>query len=512
MKKKGLAISTMISTVGSVATRLIGMWMMIYISNKIGPEGVGLYQLAMTIYSMAYMIASAGIITSVSKLVAEEISRGWGYRARKVMNTFFMIGTIASITIAGAVYVYAEQISMYVIKDPRIIMGLRILAISIPFMTISACFKGYFYAVKKVGKPASSEVFEQIVKLILVIGFLKVFAPKGVGYACAAIGLGITLGEIISFTYMLILYLFDKDRKVDRGIRQGEEQSVLFKILKVLLPISLTAYLGAVFMLLENTLIPAGLRKSGLTPEEAMSMYGMIKGMVFPILFFPTALLSACSTILTPEIARAKSLRYNERILITSGRMIHFTMILAMFVVSIFSNYGKELGLLIYNNIQVGKLLEILVLMTPFMYMEMVIDGILKGLGEQNSCLRYRIIDSIIRVALIYWLIPAKGMAAFVGITLISNVLTSALNLKRLVQVTDIRIELSKWIMYPALSATAAGMVSKVFVLYMVPANTELLMKIMLGIGLATCLYGIFLFWIQSLTKEDLAVMNLNRR
>ncbi|MEG0013086.1 MAG: polysaccharide biosynthesis C-terminal domain-containing protein [Cellulosilyticaceae bacterium] len=511
MKKQGLAISTMTSTIGSVMTRLLGMWAMIYISNKIGPEGMGLYHLTTTIYSMAYMIASAGIITSVSRLVAEELSRGWGYRARKTMNIFFVLGIVVSTIISGVVFVYAESISMFVIKDARTVLGLRVLSLSIPFMTVSACFKGYFYAVKKVVKPASADVLEQIAKLLLITYFLQKFAPRGIDYACGAIGLGITIGEMISFTYMFVLYLLDKERKMDKGVRVSEE-GILFKILKVLLPISVTAYLGSVFMLLENTLIPEGLRRSGLSAEAAMSMYGMIKGMVYPILFFPTALLSACSTILTPEIARARSLKYQERIEITSGRMIHFTMILAMFVVGVFSNYGQELGLLIYDNAQVGKLLEILVLMTPFMYMEIVVDGILKGLGEQNSCLRYRIIDSIFRVALIYWLIPMEGVSAFIGITLISNVLTSVLNLRRLIKVTEIRVNVNKWISYPALSGIAAGMVSKVFVLYMIPRTLDLFARVMIGIGVASCLYGVFLFWIESLTREDLSVMSISRR
>ena len=76
MKKQGLAMSAYISTIGSVATKTLGMISTVYISNRIGAEGVGLYQLAMTIYMMAYTIASAGMSTSVSKLVAEELGKG----------------------------------------------------------------------------------------------------------------------------------------------------------------------------------------------------------------------------------------------------------------------------------------------------------------------------------------------------------------------------------------------------------------------------------------------------
>lgn len=515
MNKQGLAANTVIGTIGSVTTRLLGMWAMIFISNKIGAEGVGLYQLTMTIYSMAFMIASAGISTSVSKLVAEEIGRGWGYRAKKVMNTFFVISIIMSTVIAGSVFIYAEPISLRVISDARTMMGLKILALSIPFMTLSSCFKGYFYAVKKVYKPASSDVIEQIIKLVLIIELLQRVGDQGLAYGCAAIGVGMTLGEILSFTYMFLLYTFDKDRrvnKVKRASHTSEQSPILPKIVKVLLPITLTAYLGAVFMLLENVLIPVGFRKAGLASGDSMAMYGMIKGMVFPILFFPTALLSACSTVLTPEIARAQSLRYKERVEVTSGRMIHFTMILAMIVVCIFCNYGKELGILIYNNEQVGTLLAILVIITPFMYMEIVVDGILKGLGEQNSCLKYRIIDSILRVALIYWVIPIKGVEAFIAITIGSNILTSILNLNRLVHVIDIKLQFTKWIFYPALSAIAAGMISKVCILYLIPKTLGLWLRVGVGIGITGVLYIVFLFLLESITMDDLSVISINKR
>lgn len=512
MKKQGLAMSAYISTAGSVATKTLGMISTIYISNRIGAEGVGLYHLATTIYMMAYMIASAGMSTSVSKLVAEEIGRGNSKGIKKVMNIFFMISIAASVTIAGLVFINAPFIGNHVIKDSRTILGLRVLALSVPFMTVSSCLKGYFYAIKKMIKPVSSDVLEQIVKVLLVIVFLQRWGTDNLVYACAAIGLAMTLGEVFSFSYMLFLYRTDPDRKMYKAgkIKGGIE--VFGRIIRILLPITLTAYLSSIITLLQNILIPMGFRKSGLTAMESMSMYGMIEGMVLPILFFPVALLTASSTVLTPEIARAQARNMKGRIESLSGRTIHLIMVLAMIVVSVFCNFGEELGLLIYNNRQVGHLLQLFVFITPFMYIEIVIDGILKGLGEQNSCLIYRIIESILSVVLIYYLVPIKGVAAFIALNIGINILTASLKLKRLIKVTDIKVKVTKWFLYPALAAAASGMTAKVIVLYLLPHRTSLLTQITLGVAIAINMYYIALHLLENLTHEDLAVLDIRRK
>lgn len=512
MKKQGLIEGTIISTAGSLATRTLGMFATIFICNRMGAEGVGVYQLMMTIYMLAYMVASAGIITAVSKLIAEEISRGWGRRAKQIMRTFFMIGIILSVSMTVILYVYAKPISIYMLRDSRSILGLKILAFSIPFMTISACFKGYFYAVNKVIKPASAEVFEQIIKLILIMVLLSAWADHGVGYGCAAIGLGMTLGEILSFAYLWILYLGDRTLNQDRRIQGIDTNSPLIAILKVLMPLALAAYIGGALTLLENILIPYGLKESGMDNNMALSTYGMIKGMVMPLIYFPTAFLSAGATILIPEIAKAKSLKWDKRVESLASRVIHFTMILAMFITSIFLVYGKEIGILIYHDTQVGHMLQVVVLMIPFLYLEIIMDGLLKGLGEQNSCLRYRIIDSVLRVGLMAWLIPIKGLPAFIAVSMLVSILTAGLMVARLVKVTQLRINRSKWIGYPVVSALAAALTSRVIVKYLYPTTLEFVTKIVGGIGMALIMYWLFLVLLESITQEDLALFRRKNR
>jgi len=503
LKSQGLIANTVILTIASFITRIIGMISIVYISNILGPEGMGLYQLIVSIYIMAVIFASAGISVSVSKLVAEELSQNNAYNVKKIMTTIFVFAASLSCTICFILFTYAPFIATFFIKDTRAILGLKMLSLSIPFMALSSCFKGYFYAVKTVLKPASADILEQFVKLGLIVFLVNLWSPRGLIYAYAAIGVAMTIGEMVSWSYMLAFYIGDRRKYKLVQKPSKNSKNILFRILSVGLPVAAIAYIGSIFMSAENLLIPIGLKKFGTSPEISMSLYGMVKGMVLPILFFPAAFLTAFSTTLVPEIARANILRHHKRVRYTTHRVLHFTFILSILVVSLFINYSSEIGLVIYKNEEIGPILKTLAFIVPFMYIEVVCDGILKGLGEQISCLRYSIIDSIFRISTIYFLIPVKGISAFLGIMMISNVLTCTLNFNRLLDKTHIEIELSKWILKPILTATAASLFSKLLINHLILFPLALLPKLLLGTGLTVTLYILFLFLVQCLTPFD---------
>ena len=76
MKVRQFFINTVILTAGSLLLRLIGIGFSAWISRKIGPEGMGLFQLIFTVYNLASTLATSGIYLAVTRLVAEEIGKG----------------------------------------------------------------------------------------------------------------------------------------------------------------------------------------------------------------------------------------------------------------------------------------------------------------------------------------------------------------------------------------------------------------------------------------------------
>jgi hypothetical protein len=169
-------------------------------------------------------------------------------------------------------------------------------------------------------------------------------------------------------------------------------------------------------------------------------------------------------------------------------------------------SYGHQLIAQAFGG-EVGyhpKGIEIGTVIAPFIYIEMVSDGILKGLGEQMSCLKYSMVDSIFRISMIYFIIPYKGLTAFIGIMIVSNIITSLLNFNKLIQVTNIKIEVSKWILKPFIAALATTLLSKTMYRYLFFSGGYQTQGVIFSIAIAMMLYATFLVLIESISTEDI--------
>ena len=98
-----------------------------------------------------------------------------------------------------------------------------------------------------------------------------------------------------------------------------------------------------------------------------------------------------------------------------------------------------------------GEYIRVLGLVAPFMYLESMVDGILKGLGEQLATFRYSLLDSALRILGIVVLLPRYGIWAFLGIMAASNLLTFALNTRRMLRRARMRPGWWSWFVRPAL-------------------------------------------------------------
>ena len=505
MKEQNLLVSTLLLTATSFFTRTIGMISSIYLSRILGSEGMGIYELVMSIYMTAVILASAGLCVTISRMIAEALGQGNEHHISHIMKVAFTFGLTTSFTACLLLFTFAPKLSQFFIHDTRATLGLRLLSFSIPFMTCSSCLKGYFYATKKTIFPASADIIEQIIKVILLICLTRVYASSSMTYTYGAIGMGLTIGEMVSWSYMLSLFfIVQKHRKSTSGTLPNKKELFL-KLISILLPIACISYLSCILLSVENTLIPSGLKQYSGDYSESISVFGMIKGMVIPILFFPSAFLTAFSTTLIPEIAKANVLKLEKRVTYTTSRVLQLTFILSIFVVSTLINYGNELGFVLYKSAEIGPLLQTLSLIVPFIYVETIADGILKGLNQQVSCLKYSIFDSIIRVVLIYFLLPIKGVNAFIGITMLSCIFTSTLNFNKLLETTHLKLKPINWLLKPAVAATFSSCYSRLIISRLLRYSVGLTTKVYLGIALSIALYIPLLFLVETLSVDDLS-------
>jgi stage V sporulation protein B len=504
MKHETLAGSTIILTIASFITRSIGMLAIIFISQLLGTEGMGIYHLMMSCFTVGVVFASSGISVAVSKLIAEYVAqKKYEYISRIMTTAFLLVGGLSFLVVV-IFYFLTPSLAQYFIRDIRVIWGFHTLSLSIPFMAISSCFKGYFYATKQTRFPAGADIIEQIIKLAAVVMLLKLWLPYGINYGFLGVGIGMTLGEITSCSIMAFCYIYDHKRYQILSRQKPVKRYLFLQVISIALPIALVAYISSLLVSVENILIPKGLEKFGSSTSQSLSLYGMIKGMIVPILFFPAAFLTAFSNTLTPEIAKANVLTQKKRVRETTTRVLRFTFFLSLLVAAIFFQYADWLGKALYQDSSIGPYLRILCLLVPFMYVEVVSDSILKGLGQQISCLKYSLLDSVFRILTIYFFLPVKGIVAFITIIMFSGILTSFLHFTRLITVTQLTPSWSDWIGKPLVAALFSTEISYILWHPLLVRPSTLLLGLIVAIIFIILFYILLLFILGCITLEDL--------
>lgn len=444
-----------ILTATGLLLRVAGMFFRIYIAGKIGAGGMGLYQLLYSVYALAITLATAGVSVVATRITAGLLAQNKTAELRSAGVRLIALGGILGLLSALALYNLAELAAVYWLRDIRAAQPLRILAPSLPFMAASAALRGIFMAQRKVTHNAKAQIYEQVIRIALVVSVLSTVNPEDMEACCCAVVLGNTVSEAMSWCYMQWCY-----RRETRALPQKKtDLAKPSRLLQLLVPIAASQYVTSILRTLENILVPNCLAIFLLSRETALEQYGALKGMAMPLLFFPFSFIGTLATLLLPEITEAYEKRNQKTLQHLVHRVITITLMISILAGTLYAVLAYDFGELFYHDSTVGFYIRILGPLTPFMYMESMVDGILKGLDQQVATFRYTVADSMIRIVLISLLLPRFGMQGFLFVMLVSNLFTSLLNLNRMLLVTEMQFDWMEWLIKPV-SAGVCGSIA----------------------------------------------------
>lgn len=438
--------NAIIITLSSLLIRSISTIFGVYISNRIGTEMLGIFQLVMSVYFLFITIATSGINLTATRLVSEELAKNNSAGAKKAIKQSllfsFIVGAIAAlILIFSASYISYNWLHNKVSSKP-----FYYIAIALPLISMSSAINGYFTAVRKVGKTATSQILENIIKIIATIYMLNIFLPRGFEYACLALIIGDFISEVFSFAHIYITYIIDTKKYIGKS-----EKSYIKPILKITVPVAITSYIRSGLSTLKQMLIPVKLEQANMSCNQALSIYGIINGMVFPILMFPSVLINAFSSLLVPEVATfyaKKDLNKINKIITIVFKVVTMFSILVM---GIFLIYSEQISSAIYENTEVGKYLVILAPLIILMYLDNIIDSILKGIDKQVGVMLCNVLDLIVTISFICILLPVQGTKGYICIIYISEILNFTISFIQLKKATKFKIEIFEWVIKPAI-------------------------------------------------------------
>lgn len=495
MGRKKFFLNAVILTGTSLLLRLLGMVLRVYVAGQIGSQGMGLYQLVTSVYSLAVTVASSGMNVAVTRLVAARPGA-----APAILRKSILISGALGCGAAAVLYFTAPWIGTNWLSDARTVAPLRVLPLALPCIAVCSCLSGYFLARRVVIKTSVAQVTEQVTRIAATVFLLSMLFPLDLEKACVALAAGTCLSELVSCLFHFVLYAIEKKKKCP------QPKGVTKALLRIATPLALTSWLRSALATLENLLIPRGFKAYGGTGDQAIAQYGALKGMTMPILFFPAAFLSAISRLLIPEITEAAAKHQVERMSSAVSRTIHLTLCASVFFGTVFLTFPAEISQAVYRTDEAAYLMWVFAPLVPFMYLETMSDGLLKGLNQQVFSLRYNLFDSLVRISLIWFLLPVLGMRGYIIVLYCSNMFCCFLSAGRLISVVKLRVRPVDWVVKPVLAGVAACVCG-----HLLTKGQSALWACVLGIPVAAALYLLLLWVTKAVTKEDLSIFRRRR-
>ena len=439
----------------SIIMRTVAVSFNVYISNKLGAEGMGLLSLIMSVYGFAVTFACSGINLAVVRLVAENTDASDG-AMKKIMRACITYSLIFGLSAFVILFAASDAIGARVLGDAKTIPSLRMIAVSLPFISLTSALGGYFNGVRRVYKNAVAQVLEQSAKVALCTFGLIALAPAGLEYGCLAVVGGGAIAELISFAVALTLFLHDRAHNFEKGKCAADvierQKSKIRGVFAIAFPVAVSAYARSGLITAEHLAIPWGLKKSGSSPEKALASYGILHGMVTPVILFPSAVLSSFAALLIPEIAEFRARGDLDGIRRIAGRVFQISLLFSIGVAGIFVAFSNELGMTIYQSSEAVVYIKLIAPLIPVMYLDSAVDSMLKGLGEQLHSMRINIIDASLSLVLAVILIPKFGIYGYIAVIFVCEIINAALSITRLLAVIDLDAHVVKWVMKPLFS------------------------------------------------------------
>ena len=431
-RKLPIFYSALLLTGVNLLLRLAGTSFQVYLSGRIGPAGIGLLQLVVSVGSFAMIIGIAGARTAAMYLTAGELGKNRPENVTRVLSACFLYSILCSGGAALFLYLMAPQLAEHWIGSPDTVPALRLLAAFLPATCLCAVMTGYFTAENRVGTLAAVEVCEQLCSMGLTLLALKYWAGHDAGRACQCVIFGSFSSGCLTLCTLVVL----RNREHPQT---GAPFPIGRRLIQTAVPLGLADVLKSGISTIENLMVPKRLARNN-TITNPLSSFGTVCGMVFPILMFPACILFGLTELLIPELARCAAAGSRKRISYLTRRSLKITMLYGVTIAGLMYLLSDTLCLRFYGSGEAGRYLRLYAPLIPMLYCDCVTDAMTKGLGQQKVCVRYNILTSAMDVVFLYLLLPKYGMEGYFFSFLITHLVNFILSLGRLLRITGERL------------------------------------------------------------------------
>ena len=344
-KSKRIVSGAALLLIGSVVAKMLGALYRIPLTNVLGAEGMGMYQLVFPVYALFMVLATAGIPTALSRTVAEKRATGESTRKDLLVSmlALFLLGLIfATIMAVFSKFLAQKQ------GNADTYPGFLIIAPAIVCVCVISGFRGWFQGEMYMLPTALSNVVEQVVKLSVGLGLSYALAKRGVVYAVCGALLGVTVSEIATVLYMLLTYLVrsakqKKENALTARVAVERAEGDVAKrarfritkaeakgILHVALPIAAVSVLMPLSSFFDSVIVVNMLKVFGLEKSVATAQYGIISGPVNSLINMPVVAIMSLAVAIVPSVSASRVTRDIDGVMLKSSLCVRLAYLLGI--------------------------------------------------------------------------------------------------------------------------------------------------------------------------------------
>lgn len=415
-KKSSFVKGALILAVGGFIGKLIGAVYRIPLTNIIGAEGMGLYQMIFPLYALLLTVSSGGIPVALSRLIAEKCALNRhaeaGRMARNAVISLSILGLLCAVLVAALASVFAN---MQGNAEAR--LSYYAIAPAIAFVAVISALRGYFQGQRNMIPSAVSQIVEQVVKLGAGLGFAVLLLPRGVAYAAFGATLGVTVSEAVAMAALLV------QRAMDKSKLPTDCSRAFLKDTKELYRLAIPVTLGGIVMPLTQ-LIDSGVvinaLKSVVGVGAATSLYGLAGGPVGSLINMPVVISLAIATAVLPSVSASFAVGDTDMTRKKAGLSVRVTLLAALPCCAIFAIFARPIIDVLYGGgLTVGemdepaiaaRLLTLSSVTMPMIALIQVSTNLLHAVKRNYTPVINLAIGAIVKIVLEITLLPTVGI------------------------------------------------------------------------------------------------------
>ncbi|MEK4850098.1 polysaccharide biosynthesis protein [Paenibacillus sp. FSL H7-0756] len=514
-KKESFVKGTLILAAAALVARVLGLAQRVPLEHLFNEVGNAAFTQANNVYLLLLPLATAGIPSTLSKMVSERYALNRPQEAQQVYRAALIFAAVVGVIMSVALYIaapyYAESS-----KVPESTLAIRAIAPALLLFPAIAMMRGYFQGRNNMMAGGISQIVEQIARVSTAILLAFILLRQGYSNTWMAAGasFGSVLGSIGAFGVML--YYAMKLRRSEEKVAlydSNEARIPLLKIYKDIFKLSIPIVLSSVTVPVVNfidTTFIVPLLSGQIGLKEATWTLGIFGSRAQSVAGIPPVLSIALSASLIPIISAAfarKDEQHLQRQVTLAMRVsiLTGTPVVVSLVVAAYSVNG-----LLFKSLDGSGIVAMLTLGTIFQITMMTTNSILLGMGKSRISMYYVLVGILVKFGSNFLFSQWFGIYGIIGSTALCFIVITMLNLRMLKKIVPFTILGKRWGGFSIAVLASAGIgyglnEAGILMTQLMPARLAFLITCLVVGAAVVIVYLVLLIILGVLSSQEIA-------